>query len=151
MLLGLGILALFEQFDAAPSDDRDLQIVGHAQNLLVGIDFDVDWLPLRLEIKIFALAVEIQGFRLRVAFRMQGQFNRHLQVFDVLAHRATRAELAGARADYLIVDAEFRHARAFHPLREKVAHVLAHNLRCKSLEVIDRSTFVSILLEEFSQ
>ena len=150
-MLRLGVLTFFEQLDAAPSDNRDLQIVGHAQNLLVGIDFDVDWLPLRLEIKIFALAVEIQGFRLRVAFRMQGQFNRHLQVFDVLAHRATRAELAGARADYLIVDAEFGYARAFHPLREEVTHILARNLRCQSFEVIDRSTLVSILLEEFSQ
>ena len=82
---------------------------------------------------------------------MQSQLNRQLQVFDVLAHRPTRAELAGARADYLIVDAEFRHAGAFHPLREEVAHVLARDLRCQSFEIIDRSALVPILLEESSQ
>src|SRR5581483_6337427 len=42
LLLRFGILAVLEKLNATARDDRDLQIVGHAQNLVVRIDFRAD-------------------------------------------------------------------------------------------------------------
>ena len=82
---------------------------------------------------------------------MQGQIDRHVQVVKALPDRAARAELAGPRADDLIIDAEFGNTRAFDPLRKKVAHVLAGNLRREPFEIVNRSALVAILLEELAQ
>ena len=46
LLLGLGVLTFFEQFYTATGNDGNLQIVGHAQNLVVRIDFSVNWLAI---------------------------------------------------------------------------------------------------------
>ena len=59
---------------------------------------------------------------------MQRYINRHLQVVKVLPHRAARAKLARARANDLIVNAEFRDAGAFDPMRKEVTHVLPGHL-----------------------
>src|SRR5258706_11882212 len=42
LLLRLGVLAFLEQFDTATRHDRNLQLVGNAQDFVVGIDLGVN-------------------------------------------------------------------------------------------------------------
>ena len=62
----------------------------------------------------------------------------------MLFHGAAGAKLSGARANDLIVDGKFRHARAFDPLRKKVAHILAGHLRRQLFEIVDRSILAAV-------
>ena len=78
---------------------------------------------------------------------MQGDVDRHLEIVKVLSQRAARPKLSGARADDLIINAEFRHAGAFDPLREEISQVAAGNLIGQPFEVVNGRVLVAILLQ----
>ena len=82
---------------------------------------------------------------------MKHQLDRHVQILKRLPNGAARAELTRARANDLVINAEFRHPRAFNPLREEVPHVAAGDLRRHAFEIIDRRSLVAILIEELAQ
>src|SRR5713101_2614510 len=76
LLLRLGVLPFVEQLNTAAGDNGNFQIVRHAQDFVVGIDFGVNRLAARFEIKVLTLAVQVERFGLRVTFGMQRQLNR---------------------------------------------------------------------------
>jgi hypothetical protein len=86
-----------------------------------------------------------------IAFRAQHQVDRHTQRFEVLFDGATRAKLACARADDLVVDRKLRHARALNPLREEVTQVVVGNFIGQFFELVDRGVLAAVSIEERAQ